>query len=48
MADQSKAEEIVSRGERPAGNGRTTLHLIDGRAVTTSRAGARSLREISL
>ena len=37
----------ITRSES-AGNGRTTLHLIDGRAVTTSRAGARSLREISL
>lgn len=37
----------VARSE-PAGNGRTVLHLVDGRAVITSRAGTRALREASL
>ncbi|MBC2777304.1 LytR/AlgR family response regulator transcription factor [Parasphingopyxis marina] len=31
----------------PAGNGRLTLHLSDGEAVTTSRDGARLIRQIS-
>ncbi len=34
----------VQRSE-PAGNGRTTLHLQDGRSIATSRAGTRLLRE---
>ena len=32
----------------PAGNGRTTLHLIDGQDLVTSRAGARLFRETIL
>lgn len=31
----------------PAGNGRLTLHLKDGAAVTTSRSGARLIRSLS-
>ncbi len=30
------------------GNGRTTIHLVDGRNITTSRAGTRLLRDASL
>ena len=37
----------IERSE-PAGNGRTVLHLVDGRNVTTSRAGTRVLREAAL
>ena len=32
----------------PAGNGRLTLHLLNGDSVTTSRAGARAFREAAL
>lgn len=37
----------VERSE-PAGNGRTVLHLVDGRSITTSRAGTRLLREAAV
>jgi hypothetical protein len=37
----------VVRSE-PIGNGRTAIHLADGRAITTSRAGTRFLREAAL
>ena len=37
----------IERSE-PAGNGRTVLHLQDGRSITTSRAGTRLLRGASL
>ncbi|MEO9824272.1 MAG: LytTR family DNA-binding domain-containing protein [Paracoccaceae bacterium] len=39
--------DAVERSE-PAGNGRTTLHLADGRTITSSRAGTRLLRELAL
>ncbi|WP_181815722.1 LytTR family DNA-binding domain-containing protein [Alteripontixanthobacter maritimus] len=32
----------------PAGNGRTTLHLMNGNAVITSRSGTRLLRESAI
>ncbi|MDK8878630.1 catalase [Corynebacterium sp. MSK008] len=53
MADQSKAEEIVSRGERPAGKGRTTElggqpvaseHI----SVTQGRQGANVLNDVHM
>ena len=37
----------IERSE-PAGNGRTTLHLVDGRSIVTSRAGTALLREAAL
>ena len=37
----------IERSE-PAGNGRTALHLVDGRTLVTSRAGSRALREAAL
>ena len=37
----------IARSE-PAGNGRTTLHLVDGDCITTSRAGTRLLREMAM
>lgn len=36
----------IARAE-PAGNGRLTLHLKDGTAITTSRSGARLIRSLS-
>jgi DNA-binding LytR/AlgR family response regulator len=36
----------IARAE-PAGNGRLTLHLKDGEAITTSRSGARLIRNLS-
>lgn len=42
---------IVRRGAimraEPAGNGRLTLHLLDGKTVVTSREGARMIRGLS-
>ncbi|MGB7407278.1 MAG: LytTR family transcriptional regulator DNA-binding domain-containing protein [Pontixanthobacter sp.] len=37
----------IERSE-PAGNGKTVLHLRDGRTITTSRAGTKQLRDASL
>lgn len=37
----------IERSE-PAGNGRTTLHLLDGHSIVASRAGTRLLREAIL
>ncbi len=37
----------IERSEA-AGNGRTTLHLVNGSTVTTSRAGTRALREATV
>lgn len=39
--------DAIERSE-PGGNGRTIIHLTDGRTVTTSRAGTRLLREAAL
>ena len=36
----------VRRAE-PAGNGRTTLHLVNGDSIVTSRAGSRAIRDAS-
>ncbi len=37
----------IERSE-PAGNGRTVLHLTDGRTITTSRVGTRLLRDLAI
>lgn len=39
--------DAIDRSE-PAGNGRTILHLVDGRSLTTSRVGTRLLHEAAL
>ena len=53
MADKSKAEEIVAKGERPAGKGRTTE--LSGQpvaseniSVTQGRQGANVLNDVHL
>ncbi|MDY5785545.1 catalase, partial [Corynebacterium sp.] len=53
MAEKSKAEEIVARGERPAGNGKTTTLggqpvASENISVTAGRQGPNVLNDIHL